>query len=114
MINFKFQSLFGGSGEWNKIVPSRAEEAYRGAYDNYIIFNIKGVNGQIIIPQPHITNLYWAYRVKEAENPVFLINGKCTEAHVKMILEFISGKKWQSRIKKAYSARNRWVNGKPV
>ena len=48
------------------------------------------------------------------KHALFLLDGKCNEAHAKMILEFIQGKKWQARIKKAYAARNRWMNNKPI
>jgi len=114
MINFIFESTFGGSGTWNKIVPAKQSEAYRGSYDNYIMFEIKGVNGAVIVPQPHITVMNWSYLAQKApKDALYLLRGKCTDAHAKMILQYITGKKWQSRIKKAYSARNRW-DGKAI
>ena len=114
MINFIFESTFGGSGTWNKIVPSDQSESYRGSYDNYIAFEIKGISGSVLIPQPHIINLNWSYLDQGTPNDaLYLLRGKCTVRHAGMILEFIRGKKWQNKIKKAYSARNRWNDGRP-
>jgi hypothetical protein len=115
MIGFQFESTFGGSGQWNKIFPAKQSEAYRGSYDNYIRFEIKGVHGSVLVPQPHITNVDWSYMVKDTpKDDPYILWGKCTDKHAAMILQYIQGKKWQSKIKKSYSARNRWYNGKAV
>lgn len=92
----------------SKINPSKSKNAYAG----FIIWKIKGVAGSLYTPQPH-SDGNWSWLCDNKTAPI-LTDGKCKEAHAKMILEYIQGRKWQSRIKKAYSARNRWVNGKPV
>lgn len=115
MIQFYFYSFFGVKGQWNKIQPNDPQHIHRGFHDNYITFFIKGVNGYVNVIQPHVSDMTYYCRTGERflESNV-VVGGKCTEAHAKMILEYIQGRKWQSRIKKAYSARNRWVDGKPV
>lgn len=112
MITFGFSDTsFGGVAINNKVAPTKGH--YKSAFDNFIIWKIKGVNGAVLTPQPH-ANLDWSYMTSNSQQHTpYLLDGKCTHAHAKMILEFISGRKWQSRIKKAYSARNRW-NGKPI
>jgi len=111
MILFGFDhSSFGSVILDNKIKPSNG--SYKAAFDGFIIWKVKGVEGHVYTPQPH-TNGDWSYMSSDKYAP-YLLAGKCTDNHAKMILEFISGKKWQTKIKKAYSARNRWYNGKAI
>lgn len=112
MISFAFdQSSFGSVILDNKIKPSNG--SYKAAFDGFIVWKIKGVEGHVYTPQPH-TNGDWSYMSHNEKYAPYLLTGKCSDNHATMILQYIAGKKWQSRIKKAYSARNRWVNGKPV
>lgn len=112
MIIFGFdKSSFGSTILDSKIKPSTG--TYKAAFDGFIVWKIKGVKGHVYTPQPH-TNGDWSYMSHDEKYAPYLLSGKCKDTHAKMILEFISGKKWQSRIKKAYSARNRWDNGKAV
>lgn len=109
MITFAFcKNSFESGILDNKINPSNG--SYKAAFDGFIVWKIKGVEGHVYTPQPH-TNGNWSYMSHEKYAP-YLLTGKCTVHHAAMILQFTRGKKWQSRIKKAYSARNRW-EGKP-
>ncbi len=112
MILFGFNhSSFESTVLDSKIKPSTG--TYKAAHDGFIVWKIKGVAGYIYTPQPH-TNGHWSYMSHDNYEAPYLLTGKCTDAHATMILQYIAGKKWQSRIKKSYSARNRWYNGKAI
>lgn len=97
---------FSGATQNSKINPSPEMDAYSA----FIIWKIKGVSGEIWTAQPHAKSL-WSY-LSEG-NPDALIVGKCTQIHVEEVWQYMKGKNFQRKIKRAYSARNRWA-GKPI
>lgn len=97
---------FSGAIQDSKIKPSSGMDAYSA----FIIWKIKGVSGEIWTPQPH-AKLSWSYLAEG--NPDALIVGKCSQSHVKEIIQYMQGKKFQQKVKRAYAARNRW-EGRPI